>query len=209
MDVKSSRDIRREVSKKFEAIAIRQCQWTAGGSVLLELHDEESANNVKEKWDTSMFGIASPGQQYCNGIIKEVDDEFSEDQIKEEITKQYPGAATETFKRGKERIFTGTVKIKFTLKQQLEMAMQNKAHIGYQCFYVEEFINKPHVIKCHRCQKFGHVSARCKSRVPVCGKCSSKQHETKDCSVSNDKDYKCYHCHKLGDHMTGDKICVQ
>ena len=97
--------------------------------MLLELHDEKSANNVKEKWDTSMFGgndgIASPAQQYCNGIIKEVDDEFSEHQIKEEITKQYPSVALKTFKRGKGRIFTGTVKIKFTSKQQLEMAMQN------------------------------------------------------------------------------------
>ena len=55
--------------------------------------------------------------------------------------------------------------------------------------------------------KFGHVRARCRSRVPVCGKRSSKQHETKDCSESNAKDYKCYHCIKLGDHITGDKMC--
>ena len=171
---------------------------------MLELHDEESANNVKEKWNTSIFGgndgIANPGQQYCNEIITEVDDEFSELQIKEEITKQYQGAAIETF------IFTGTVKINFFSKQLLEIYGNAEQSSMLLRGRIHQQAARDQMSYCKR-QKFDHVSARCRNRVPVCGKCSSKQHETKDCSVSNAKDYKCYHCHKLDDDITGDKMC--
>ena len=74
-----------------------------------------------------------------------------------------------------------------------------------QIYSVEVFITKPKIIKCNTCQAFGHVSRVCPNKAnPVCGKCSSKEHETKDCEV-DPAAYKCAHCE--GNHITGSYSC--
>ena len=72
-----------------------------------------------------------------------------------------------------------------------------------QIYSVEAFTPKPKIIKCNKCQLFGHVSRLCSNK-PVCGKCSKNDHETKDCEVEPD-DYKCAHCD--GNHITGSYTC--
>ena len=71
---------------------------------------------------------------------------------------------------------------------------------------IEPFVHKPRVIKCNICQRFGHVSRLCRSKdKPVCGKCSTEGHETKDCT-KDDNEQKYFHCGK-GDHITGSYAC--
>ena len=55
-----------------------------------------------------------------------------------------------------------------------------------------------------KCQIFGHIARNCWAAKPVCGKCTSTNHETGKCNVSEDK-YKCHHC--KGNHRTGDRNC--
>ena len=43
-----------------------------------------------------------------------------------------------------------------------------------------------------------------KVETPTCGKCSSKDHQTKKCTVQ-ENDYKCAHCG--GNHVTGSYSC--
>ena len=71
-----------------------------------------------------------------------------------------------------------------------------------QRYLIEEFRPLPRVVKCHRCQAFGHIASRCRSEKPKCGKCGDQTHETKDCS-SNVR--KCSHCNE--NHETGNKAC--
>ena len=74
---------------------------------------------------------------------------------------------------------------------------------------MEEYVSRPRVIKCDRCQRFGHIERLCRSRVPKCGRCGETTHqtfETEKCNAKAVEDYKCTHCQEA--HMTGDKDCT-
>ena len=205
-NVRDSRDIRKEINKKFPDVIIKKARNTAGGSILIEFEDAGTANNIIEDWDENLFGgntgIVKHKPQHTAGIVKEVE-ELDENEIKEEkIMAQFPDSHIELFKR--EDRFTGTIKIIFKNEETLNNARQEKCRINGQIYIVEVFNPKPKVIKCHICQKFGHVSRVCRSKDnPVCGKCSGK-HDTRNCNIPKEQ-YKCVHCD--GNHITGSYTC--
>ena len=106
----------------------------------------------------------------------------------------------------KDNEFMGIIKIIFKTDDDLNQAIQNKLSIFRQKYIVETFQPKPRVIRCMRCQRFGHVARVCREKNPICGKCTSTTHETKNCAEL-EENYKCHHCH--GNHATGDKECPQ
>ena len=136
------------------------------------------------------------------GIIKHIHKGTSEDEIIEEINERYPRAEIDFFKRNDR--FTGTIKIKFEKEEELQEAIENCIVIFNHRYIVEPYIFKPRVIKCHKCQIYGHLSRLCRSNRTVCGKCKSEEHETKACTVTSEN-YQCFHCD--GNHQAGDKEC--
>ena len=211
-ELNNSKTIRREFSKLFPGKLIRNCRTTAGGSILIELDDNKSAQEVLKNWNEEYFGgnkgIYYAGMQNVYGIIKFVDDILTQEDIQHEVSAQYTGVSTDLFRRGPDKTFTGIVKLRFSSKEQLELAIKNKIKIGQQLHYVEEFVQKPKVITCNRCQKFDHISRLCRSSHLKCGRCSSTKHETKDtdkCTVKAKEDFECCHC--SGNHLTGSRFC--
>ena len=116
--------------------------------------------------------------------------------------QSYPNAECEFFKKNGE--FIGIIKIKFENHEELSYAMINRLSLFNENYKVENYIAKRRIIRCMRCQTFGHVARLCLKPKPVCGKCTSNSHETNQCTIAEDN-YKCYHC--KGNHMTGDKDC--
>lgn len=104
--------------------------------------------------------------------------------------------------------FTGTIKVTFNTSDELDRAIENPIKILDQRYRVEKYSYRPRVIKCNYCQKFGHISRICRSKVEekpaTCGKCSGSGHETSECEVTA-ANYKCYHC--SGKHEAGNKKC--
>ena len=196
------------MSNRYEGLIIRNTRNTVGGSILVEFDDEDEAEKMMKNWDKDLFGgnegLIRYKPQNTSGILKQVE-KLDEDEILEEIEDQYQISHVELFK--KEERFTGTVKVIFKDEENLERALKQKMRIRNQIYIVERFNPKPKVIKCHTCQKFGHVSRLCRNKDhPVCGKCSSTKHETKHCQVEEDR-YKCAHCD--GVHVTGSYKCVK
>ena len=157
-------------------------------------------------WDKTLFGgnegIVKRQPQHTAGLIKQVE-HLPEEQIIEEINEAYPNARVELFK--KQGRFIGTVKIIFKDEESLNKALENKVKLNHQIYIVEVFVPKPKVIKCNKCQAFGHVARMCDPKnTAVCGKCSVKGHETKDCMVDEEQ-YKCAHCGE--NHITGSYTC--
>ena len=64
-------------------------------------------------------------------MIKHVFDDVSEDVIKEDISKQYPGSEIELFKRQSDGKFLGTIKVDFKDRQKLQDAIENKMKIQH------------------------------------------------------------------------------
>ena len=206
-DIRNSGDIRRRINKDFPGIIIRNARTTVGGSILLELDDKKSADEVISKWNNNMLGVNSGinriSESQAAGIIKHVYLEESEEDLISEIEKNYPNTKCELFKKSN-GLFTGTIKLIFKDDETLQSAITNRLSIFQQRYIVELFKSKPRVIKCNYCQRIGHISRICRSKKTQCGKCSSNEHETKDCKTSS-INYKCAHCD--GNHITGDKEC--
>ena len=206
-NIRNSGDVRKEVNKEFPGSVIRNARTTAGGSIILEFDDADTANKVVANWKETMFGgnkgVMKGNKPRTAGIIKHVYTDNSEEEIKQQINGKYPNSKVELFK--KENRFTGVIKVSFDSEEELKDAIDNRIAIGRQRYMVETYIFKPRVIKCNYCQKFSHVSRLCRSQHPVCGKCKSNQHETESCTAHSD-DYSCYHCD--GNHQTGDKECT-
>ena len=205
-NIRNSGDVRKEVNKEFPGSVIRNARTTAGGSIVLEFDDTDTANNVANSWKNTMFGgnkgVMRGSKPSKAAIIKHVYTDHSDEDIKKEITGQYPNCEVDLFMKSDR--FTGTMKVSFSKEEEYKDVMDNRIKIFRQRYVVEPYIFKPRVIKCNYCQKLSHVERLCRSENPVCGKCTSTDHETKDCEAAPE-DYKCYHCN--GNHETGHKEC--
>ena len=206
-EIRNSKDIRTTINKKFPGVIIRQARTTPGGSIVIELDDEETAKQIKSEWNVDLFGgnagAVEAKENPPAGIVKHVfQDDKSEEEIIEEITIKYPNCHVDLFKPG--GVFNGTIKIGFESKEILEKALLDRITIFRQRYILERYKYRPRVIKCNLCQKFGHIERLCRGNNPVCGKCCSKDHETKDCNESPDN-YKCCHCQ--GNHESGSNKC--
>lgn len=203
-NIRNSRDIRSSLNKEFPGVAIRECRTTVGGSIFVQFASEDEAVKVERTWKRELFGgnagISSPNAQFTSGVIRHVFTDASEKELVDHITAIDNIEKCELFKPdGK---FKGTVKLVFKDRGSLETAMDDCFTIFNQRYITEEYKSQPRVIKCHRCQRFGHISRLCRSEIVKCGKCSEEGHETRDCTTGV---IKCAHC-GMG-HITGSKDC--
>ena len=203
--IANSGDIRKHFNQQYPGIIIRSCRITAGGSFKIELDKEDDVEQVSRDWKPELFGgnkgVVSPEEQHTSGIIKHVYDDLSEAEIEEEIKKNHPVSKVEFFRRN--GAFTGTIKLIFNNRKALVDTLSERAIcIHTHRHLLEEFKPTPRVIKCHRCQAFGHIARRCRNSKPKCGKCGEDSHETNKC---NSNVLKCAHCNE--NHITGSRDC--
>ena len=204
-NITNSKTLRSSFNKEFPGIVIKNCRVTAGGSFKIELDNEDDVKKVSSQWRSDAFGgnkgVASPMDMQTSGIIKHVYVDESEEEIESELKTTYPSISkVELFK--KNGSFTGTIKVIFKSRKDMTDVVEERIRIFNQRYLMEEFKPHPRVIKCNRCQAFGHIARRCKATSPVCGKCGENSHETVDCSSSARK---CTHCAE--GHETGNKSC--
>lgn len=60
--------------------------------------------------------------------------------------------------------------------------------IGWEKYYVEDYMR---VLRCYRCQRYGHMRKDCQTSVPVCCPVCTENHEQKECLAANKK---CNNC---------------
>lgn len=208
-NITKSEHIRREFNKHYEGLLMKHGRTTVGGGILMEFEDVETADLVSAGWKDTFFGgnsgLKIPGEGNKVGIIKHVHNDMTEEEMTAELQEKFPGSTCEFFKRPKTEEFNGIIKVEFADVSMLEKAINEKFFFGRQRFKVEVYKRKIQVVKCHRCQKFGHIARLCNSDKPKCGKCSRENHETRDCK--NTTNYKCAHCNQ--NHITGTAVCPE
>ena len=208
IEIRNSRDLHAKFSTHFPNIYCSNARISVAGSFVFEFEDIEAANQLEQEWSKEFFGgndgLIKPSDKSVTGIVKNVWNNLSEEEMADDIETNYPGVKYEFFK--KENKFTGMIKVTFSESADLVNAISNKFHIDRRKYPIEEFKHKPRIIKCNICQMFGHVSLRCRNKQNKrCGKCSEKGHETKDCTA-NDDEIKCCHCEQTN-HFTGSFSC--
>ena len=78
----------------------------------------------------------------------------------------------------------------------------DKIKFCHQRYIVEEYKRKSRVIKCNKCQGWGHIHRYC-TKSAKCGKCA-ENHESNSCSITSG--FKCAHCNE--DHQAGSFDCA-
>ena len=107
----------------------------------------------------------------------------------------------EFLKRKSDNSFMGMIKVEFKSRSSLLKVIGEKIKFCDQKYVVEEYKRKSRVIKCNKCQSWGHVYRYCK-KPARCGKCAGN-HETNSCYITTG--FKCAHCSK--DHKAGSPDC--
>ena len=144
--IRKSPQIHESMYKEYPGVVIRNARTTAGGSILIELDNKETADRVKENWNKDLFGgnkgAVNLRKTPTAGIIKHIpkstlDEETTEDDLINEITSKYHDANVDLFKRNEK--FTGTLKIEFNSEQDFETALKNRVQIFNQRYIMERY----------------------------------------------------------------------
>ena len=184
--IRRSSDIRKEFNKYFQGLIVRNYRVTAEGAIMLEFIVDATAEKVDTEWSENYFGgnrgLKRPVEFNTFGIIKYVYDDVSEDEIKDDIVKQFPGVECDFFKRKSDNKLSGMIKVDFKSHTLLQQFITDKIRILSQRYIVEEFVRKSRVIKCNNCQSWGHVHRYC-VKAAKCAKCG-ENHETRTCTVN-------------------------
>ena len=112
---------------------------------------------------------------------------------------------------------TSVKNVLVTFKDQDEASKALSNGLRFQCFYIhtEEFTvyPDPGVTRCFKCQRYGHIAARCENIV-ICSLCGVEGHgwQSPECSANKNKKEgvtvkpSCVNC--KGEHQTGSRTCT-
>ena len=124
--------------------------------------------------------------------------------MKKDIMQNYPGLVTkcEFQQKRSDKSFNGMIKLEFSSREAMMKVITDKIKFCHQRYIVEEYKRKSRVIKCNKCQGWGHIHRYC-TKSAKCGKCA-ENHESNSCSITSG--FKCAHCNE--DHQAGSFDCA-
>ena len=179
------------------------------GNNHLEFASKEEADELYDSWQPKYLGEASIVRKITNTekpnravIIKGVQKQLADKEIQNSLNEQFDRSKGTRFVK-RDLTVLGTVKIVLKTDGDVQKALEHGLFIDMIYYSASPFIQKEIlIIRCFKCQKFGHVSANCKSETK-CGHCGG-EHSFQDCE-NKTKTPKCSNCG--GDHPASYQLC--
>lgn len=186
-----------QVVAKNKAPKIKQTVVLQGGDLLITPADEDT-RTAMESLVKEGFGITKTGARLPRLIVYDVDRSLKPDELPGTIVSQNPElelteedrlGITPSFKTGPKEsdIVHWVCEVKPETFAKLN---EKRLYIGYSVCRAKEYLN---ITICNKCQKFGHIAAKCKETVDTCSHCAEKGHRVENCS-NKDKQPKCANC---------------
>ena len=163
-----------------------------------EFVSKEETDEVSETWKPDFLGGSTKIRRTLStekpnraGIIKKVPLDVTDEMIQSSLDTQLADAkATRFIKRHSRKL--GTVKIMLKSENDLGKALHQELFIDCIYYKTTPFVqNGIQIVRCFKCQKFGHISANCQP-TEKCGHCS-ENHLFRDCPNRN-QESKCANC---------------
>ena len=207
---RDSVQIRKEFAKHFPLKRLIHAFNTTRGNVQLEFVSKEEADEVFEKWKPEFLGDSTKFRRAIStekpnraDIIKKVPLDVTDEMIQSCFDTQFADATSTRFIKG-DSTKLETVKIVLRSGNDRGKVLHQGLFIDSIYYKTTPFLqNGIQMIRCFKCQKFGHISAKCQS-AEKCGHCS-ENHLFRDCPNKN-QESKCANCNlkQLANHIQCD-----
>ena len=133
------------------------------------------------------MSIEPTGQRYHKCVIKNVPTHITEAEIAEETEASYAQRMIKKLPKGQAVSLPVVI-----LSYHVENTIPSRVHIGYSVHETTPYIPKP--IWCNRCQRFGHITTKCRALLVKCSYCSG-DHQYTQCPVRAEQQQpKCANC---------------
>ena len=157
--------------------------------------------SIEERRGRYPIVIYSTGTEDLEKI--KTDLEYRNDTLKGQIT----GIKILSKNKGHFKVYVASKECQDAILKEGEVFTKLKESEDFTRHHVVAMNLDFEVIRCFKCQKYGHMSNQCPNKDPnfnCCGRCS-QSHRTNTCLVP-DTELKCANCGKK--HKAGDTVCI-
>ncbi|XP_060843818.1 uncharacterized protein LOC132923859, partial [Rhopalosiphum padi] len=186
-----------QVVSKNKASKIKDSVVLSGGDLMITPADD-TTREVMESLAKEGFGIQKTGAFLPKIIIYDVEKDVRPDELARTIIEQNPELGIDLsdkdkiqpkFKRGPrdKEIVHWVCEVR---PEIFKKVIDRSVYIGYSACRVKEFLD---VSICYRCQKYGHIAAKCRATEMVCSYCAETGHKVEECK-NKYKPPKCANC---------------
>ena len=145
-------------------------------------------NDLLATWNPKYFGIGTtvrrPKTDIFKLVVRDFDVEIDDADATKELKTEFPDGVFKCFlRRDKTRLTTAV--ISFNDETSYTKALKEGIFIENQHYRTFPFIEKPRIIRCYNCQRFGHSANLC-NKERTCSRYGSKGHSSDVCEESNE-----------------------
>nr|XP_034195367.1 uncharacterized protein LOC117611536 [Osmia lignaria] len=224
-DPRSNDEIKAKVTevlkKNRSQIRIKQVRQLRNKGVVVEVKDKRDIEIIKNsKFKEVGLKTAEPKKINPSIIIYDVEKEYKADELKEDlIFKNLEVRDDEYAEKLKRSIdFRHCFKTKnesrvnwivqLPAKEYSALMLSRKVYMFWRIYKLKEYLN---VMRCYKCQGYGHIAKFCQAKQQCCENCGNTEHERKDCP-RKDKP-QCINCirtkRKDTNHSVTNKLCPE
>ena len=220
-DDKKAVDSKKEVSQALSGVQIKDARFTTQGHIVMNFENEKTREKAAEKLKevskvtTNNIRKLKPKIMICN--IHDEDYDGDKDSLINTLVDRNEGLQSiENVKEKMELLFVkpaaGGTKHCILKCDPLVRAQISKSHDKVKLSWgVYTVRDRYHVLACYHCQRYGHISAKCKDKVdgvsPRCRKCAG-EHDSKGCVVQEKKCINCVRYKKEPvNHAVNEECC--
>ena len=205
---RDSIEIKRTFTKLVPLKKLLYAFTTARGNTHLDLLTVEEADNVLKSRNFEFFGgdsVARKANDKTNehsALIRRVPLELDKNEIEQNLDNNFPGVKARRFVKA-DKTALQTVKLSFSSKLLYDKVTSDGKLLDAIFYQPVQFVQQGiRIIRCYKCQKFGHMSSNCDSR-ESCKHCAEEPSVAK--CTNKDNPAKCNNCN--GNHEAADTNC--